>query len=102
MNIITIQSGLGLFVGVLMIYAAAYGPYSFINTIFAKELIEDPGAPLINWLLRLASLTASSTVAIIGMLLIIANLMTLIWALRKLGTIMLDMRIRAAGNKTTD
>ena len=102
LNIITLQSSLGLIIGGLFIYAAAYGPYSFVNTIFAEELIEDPGAPFINWLLKLASLTATSTVAILGVMLLVANLMTLVWALRKLGTLMLDFRLRAASNKTTD
>lgn len=102
LNIITLQSSLGLIIGGLFIYAAAYGPYSFVNTIFAEELIEDPGSPFINWLLKLASLTANSTVAIIGLLLFAANLMTLAWALKKLGTLMIDFRLRAASNKTTD
>ena len=102
LHMIAAQSAAGAVLGGLFVYASIYGPYSFINRIFAHELVEDPGAPFINWLLKLASLSASSTIAIIGLLLFIINLMTLAWALNKLGTLLLDFRARAAGNKTTD
>ena len=42
LNIITLQSSLGLIIGGLFIYAAAYGPYSFVNTIFADDGLQEP------------------------------------------------------------
>jgi len=63
----------GALLGAVIIFASYTGPALFIRELFAKELLEDPNAPLINFLLYLATNMGVDLIAYLGVSLVIVN-----------------------------
>lgn len=59
-------STLGMLVGLLLVAGGIAGPVSFFSALFAGELAEDPGAPVLRFLLALVSGTTASVVIASG------------------------------------
>jgi len=92
--IISLQSLLGLILGLLVLFAASYGPSRFIATLFSNELREDPSAPVLHYLLNLANVTATSTITAIGILILIPNAFTFILTFKKLGFLLYGLKYK--------
>lgn len=98
--LIALQSAAGLILGVLCFAAAYVGPTRFVFMLFAKELVEDPGAPLVHLLLYITRITATGTVAAVGLALFIPNLITFLFTFRKLGGWFYGLVYKSKSNKT--
>lgn len=85
LGLISLQSFLGMALGGIILAAAYFGPNNFILKIFAEELIEDPRAPFVHFLLYLTNVTAVSTFVVFGGFIFTTNLLTFILTFRKLG-----------------
>lgn len=68
-----LQSFVGVIIGGLFLIAAEVGPQKFLYQMFYKELIEDPDAPVVHFLLRAAETVSSDILVIIGFFLFVAN-----------------------------
>lgn len=87
LSAISLQSFLGLALGVIILVAAHFGPHNFVLKVFAEELKEDPGAPFVHYLLYLTSITTVSTFAVIGGFILLTNSITFLLTFKKLGYI---------------
>lgn len=81
--IAVLQGMLGSCIGVLMLLAVYFGPRQFILKIFAKELIEDPVAPFVHLLLKIAALVSVNILLFIAIVITLGNLVILILAIRR-------------------
>jgi len=70
-------SGLGTFIGLVLITAAYIGPRRFIYGIFAAELAEDPSAPIVNLLLGLSGIISIEILIVAGFLISLINIIIL-------------------------
>lgn len=68
-----LTSILGLLLGGLLILAALFGITSFIHTVFAEELAEDPRAPLVHALLLTGGALGAGVLTALGTLLVLGN-----------------------------
>jgi glycosyltransferase involved in cell wall biosynthesis len=64
---------LGLATGALILAALWYGPVQFIDKIFAEELYEDPSAPFVHLLIKIAGHVSIGTIAIVDIIIIGLN-----------------------------
>jgi len=64
---------LGMFIGLLFLLAAYYGPVSFVYELYANELREDPDAPFVTLLLFFAANASADLLAGFGTALIATN-----------------------------
>ncbi len=96
--LISLQSLIGLILGILVLVAAYYGPSRFIATIFSKELLEDPSAPVARYLLNLANVTATSTIIGVGAIILIPNVFTFILTFKKLGFLLYGLKYKIRNN----
>lgn len=62
--LIALQSIAGIILGVLCFAAAWFGPTRFVNALFTEELAQDPGAPLVHFLLHITRITTAGPVHI--------------------------------------
>ena len=76
--------------GLLMMIAAKVGPVRFILSIFRKELIEDPGAPFVHVLLKIANTFSAHVFFNVGLIIFVLNLFFLVITLSRF----LKMKIR--------
>ncbi len=97
---ISLQSLLGMILGVLFFAAIYFGPSDFIYKIFAKELSKDPNALLARYLLRLADTTAVRTIALIGAFIFITNLFTFLLSFGSLGYLLNGLFRKIRSNKS--
>lgn len=74
----------GALLGTVVLFASYTGPAVFIRELFAKELLEDPHAPFINFLLYLATNLSIDLIAYLGVSLIAANLAVALLNINKL------------------
>lgn len=81
------MSVLGLVVGTLITVGALVGPVDFVRSIFAHELVEDPGAPLVRALEWVASGVGGSVLLVAGMMLVVLNLAFFVGSLLRLASI---------------
>lgn len=63
-----------LIAGGFILTAAYFGPVFFMSRLFAKELREDPDAPLVHTLLWLSSRFSVQIIAAVGVLIVTINL----------------------------
>ena len=63
----------GALLGAIILFASYTGPALFVRELFAQELMEDPSAPFINFLLNIASNVGVDLIALIGVILIVLN-----------------------------
>lgn len=97
---ISIQSIAGIVIGAMVCLAAYWGPVEFIQRIFATELQQDPSAPIVNTLLHFTQTLTSSAVLIIGVMIIVANMITLSLTFAQLGAVVHRFMGRIKNNKT--
>jgi hypothetical protein len=64
----------GALLGAILLFAAYNGPAAFVRELFAKELLEDPDARIINLLLYLATNMSIDLIAYLGVTLIVLNI----------------------------
>lgn len=83
-----LQSFAGMVLGAVCLVAAKVGPRTFIYKIFYKELVEDPEAPFVHFLLRMAGTVSSDILIVIGFLLVVANVIIFVPNVKKLYKIM--------------
>lgn len=98
--LIALQSAVGIVIGSLCIAAAYYGPKRFVFMLFAKEFIEDPHAPLAHWLWHVAHVTATGTIAAVGLILLLPNLVTFLFTCKKLDWWFHGLIYKSKHNKT--
>lgn len=98
--LIALQSTVGIILGALCLIAAWFGPAQFVNAIFAEELVEDPDAPLVHFLLYLARVTTRGTIAAVGLLVFLPNVFTFLFTFRKLGWWFHGLIYKIRNNKT--
>jgi len=67
----------GLAFGTVAMVAAQLGPVKFLLSIFRKKLIEDPDAPFVYFLLRIANTVSAKILFYLGLGIIILNLIFL-------------------------
>ncbi|GBD84813.1 poly-beta-1,6-N-acetyl-D-glucosamine synthase [bacterium BMS3Abin02] len=89
-----VASVIGLVSGLFIVAATLAGPVGFIRSVFAHELREDPGAPLVRWLESIASGVSAPILLVIGLALVVLNLLFFTRALVRLVSI---GRIRSEG-----
>ncbi|NOY56241.1 MAG: glycosyltransferase family 2 protein [Actinobacteria bacterium] len=89
-----VASVIGLVSGLFVVAATLAGPVDFIRSIFAHELTEDPGAPLVRWLESIASGVSAPILLVVGGVLVVLNLLFFARALLRLASI---GRIRSEG-----
>ena len=70
--------------GFIVLYAAYKGPLRFILDTFSKELIEDPNAFFIHFLIRNVTRISVSTLILVGAVTVVLNLLTTLVRLEKL------------------
>lgn len=80
-------SALGMLFGVLLIAAGVAGPVSFFSSLFATELAEDPGAPVIRWILAAISGVGAGAIVGTGIAVFVANALFFFRSLTRLVTI---------------
>lgn len=73
----TLAAAAGLAIGALFIAAAIMGPRLFVARTFANELQEDPDAPFVHFLLRIATDVGAGVVGLLGLILAVLNLVFL-------------------------
>ncbi len=66
-----VAESFGAVIGLLMVIAAQLGPVRFILSIFKKELVEDPNAPFVHFLLKVAYTTSESMILYLGIIIIL-------------------------------
>ena len=71
-------------VGALVMFAAYTGPLTFIRDVFSKELVEDPTAVFVHFLIRNAARVSVQALMLIGLLVVVLNLVTTILRIKKL------------------
>lgn len=79
-----IAAGSGAILGSIVIFASYAGPVSFVREVFAKELAQDPDAPLVHLLLYLASNVGADLIALVGIILMALNLFAVLINLKDL------------------
>lgn len=79
-----IAAGGGAIIGSIILFASYAGPVSFVREVFAKELAEDPDAPLVHFLLYLVSNVGADLIAFVGVVLIALNLFVVLLNLKDL------------------
>lgn len=79
-----ISSIVGFLLGAFLMLAAVIGPASFIGTLFAEELAEDPRAPFVHALLLIGSALGAGVLTALGLLLVLGNGAYLYFALVRL------------------
>lgn len=79
-----IAAGAGAIIGSVIIFASYAGPVSFVREVFAKELAEDPDAPLVQFLLYLGSNIGADLIALLGVILMALNLFVVLINLKDL------------------
>jgi hypothetical protein len=67
----------GLTIGVVFLAAAMAGPRRFLLMLFAKELAEDPTAPVVNFFLASAVAMKAETIELIGLVVTAASVVYL-------------------------
>ncbi len=82
-----VASVFGLVLGVLVLVGALVGPVDFVRSVFAHELAEDPGAPLVRVLESVASGLGASVLLLAGAGLIMLNVTFFVGALLRLVSI---------------
>ncbi|PJA93280.1 MAG: hypothetical protein CO132_03950, partial [Candidatus Kerfeldbacteria bacterium CG_4_9_14_3_um_filter_45_8] len=82
--LVSVQSLVGLGIGIMLVMAAYYGPADFISLIFSEELQEDPGALFPKLLLRISRATAWGTLLSIGAFIAMANLISFLLTAKNL------------------
>ncbi len=98
--VISLQSLLGMALGVLVFAAVYYGPSDFIRAVFAEELAEDSTAPFVQFLLDFTNVTAASTMNTIGAIIFFPNAFTFILTCRKLGDLVCGWTYKIKNNKS--
>lgn len=76
----------GGILGLLIVLAAVVGPAQFIGAVFAEELLEDPRAPLVRFLLLLGSTLGAGALTALGTALLAGNGLFLFFNLVRLAT----------------
>lgn len=77
----------GMLMGVLLVAAGVAGPVAFFNSLFASELAEDPGAPVVRWILAVVSGVGAGLVVGVGLMILVTNALFFIRNLVRLVTI---------------
>lgn len=63
----------GALLGAVIVFASYTGPAQFVRDLFAKEMLEDPDTPFVNFLLYLATNMSIDLIAYLGTTLIVLN-----------------------------
>lgn len=79
-----VAAAAGAVIGSISIFASYAGPVSFVREVFAKELAEDPDAPLVHFLLYLGSNVGADLIALFGVILMALNLFVVLINLKDL------------------
>ncbi|MBC8207517.1 MAG: glycosyltransferase family 2 protein [Kiritimatiellales bacterium] len=98
--LIALESIAGIILGTLCFAAAWFGPTRFVNALFAKELANDPGAPLVHFLLHTSRITTSGTIAAVGLILFLPNLITFLLTFKKLNWWVHGLTYKIKSNET--
>ena len=70
--------------GALVVYAAYVGPLRFILNAFGAELIEDPNAFFVHFLVRNTARISVGTLTLVGVLIVVLNFFTTLVRIEKL------------------
>ncbi len=73
----------GMVFGLLFVIASQVGPVKFLLSIFSKKLIEDPDAPFIYFLLKIATLVSATILLYVGVAILALNLFFLVISLSR-------------------
>lgn len=84
----------GMLVGMLVVAGGIAGPAGFFTSLFSNELRQDPGAPVVTFLLRVVSGLSATAVLALGAVVFVLNLAFFV---RGLVRILTADRIRAEG-----
>lgn len=74
----------GIMIGVVAVAASYFGPIAFVRDLFTRELLEDPDAPIINFLLYVATNVSVNLIALIGVSIITLNILLVLLNLKNL------------------
>lgn len=64
----------GMLVGLLVLAGGIVGPVGFFTSLFSNELRQDPGAPVVTFLLRVVSGLSATAVLAVGAVVLVLNL----------------------------
>ncbi len=84
----------GMLVGMLVVAGGIAGPAGFFTSLFSNELRQDPGAPVVTFLLRVVSGLSATAVLGVGAVVLVLNLA---FFTRGLVRIVTADRVRAEG-----
>jgi len=74
----------GIMIGVVVVAASYFGPAGFVRDLFARELLEDPDAPIINLLLYITTNVGADLIALLGVCIIALNVLAVFLNLNNL------------------
>lgn len=75
---------IGAFAGMLIIWVAYRGLLPFLLDVFSKELLEDPNAPLVLFLISYATRVSASALALFGFIVLMLDVVVAVLRIRRI------------------
>jgi glycosyltransferase involved in cell wall biosynthesis len=100
LSLLSLQSLIGMIFGGLFLAAVYFGPDNFINALFGRELSDGSHAPVAQFLWNFANATAASTIALMGILILIPNAFIFLLTFKKLGFLLYGLNYKIRNNKS--